>query len=417
MQVGQQVRNNGKSSGEAHVIRFVLVMLALVVEGFDLQAANFAGPSIAADFGMARSTLGPLLSASLVGILVGSTQIAPLGDRYGRKRILVLASIAFGALSLVSAMAGSPAQLIVLRFLIGIGLGGVMPNGLALAGEQFSRERQASMIGLVGIGISLGAVVAGVTAAKILPLYGWRGLFVVGGILPVLIAIIIALAMPESSAAYESRASASVETVIQPGSVRAILQPAMRSMTVMIWLVFIGTTLNFYLLAGWIPLLMKGSGWSIAGAAWITAGFHLGGVIGGVCASLALTRGGWSTAAMFVGGAAVTMVVLAFAQPGAVETVVFIIAAGFCTTGTLNAINGATGGAYPPHLRSTGLGWALGTGRVGSILGPLVGSVAALVNLDQNNRFFVIPVIPLIVVMLLAIQLARQTSRVAVLRT
>src|SRR5579872_4313833 len=148
MQVEQQVRG-GDSPEEAHVLRFLLVMLALVVEGFDLQAANFAGLSIAADFRMARSALGPLLSASLVGILVGSTQIAPLGDRFGRKRILVLASVAFGALSLVSAMAGSPTQLIVLRFLVGIGLGGVMPNGLALAGEQFSQERQASMIGLV----------------------------------------------------------------------------------------------------------------------------------------------------------------------------------------------------------------------------------------------------------------------------
>jgi AAHS family 4-hydroxybenzoate transporter-like MFS transporter len=204
---------------------------------------------------------------------------------------------------------------------------------------------------------------------------------------------------------------ASLEASTRRGSVKAILQPPMRSMTIMIWLIFIGTTLNFYLLSGWIPVLMKGSGWSIAGAAWVTAAFHMGGVVGGVCASLALARGGWSTATIFLGGAALTMAVLAFAQPGAIETVVFIVAAGFCSTGTLNAINGATGGAYPPHLRSTGLGWALGTGRIGSILGPLVGSLAALVNLDRNDRFFVIPVIPLILVMLLAIQLSRQTSR------
>jgi MFS family permease len=411
MQVGQQARSGDNSSSGARVLRFLLVMLALVVEGFDLQAANFAGPSIAADFGITRSSVGPLLSASLVGILVGSTQIAPLGDRFGRKRILVLASAAFGVLSLVAAMAGSTGQLIVLRFLIGVGLGAVMPNALALAGEQFSRQRQASMIGLVGIGISLGGVVAGVTAARVLPPYGWRGLFTVGGILPLLIAIIIALAMPESPAVYEGRTLPSVEAT-QRGSVKAILQPAMRAMTIMIWLVFIGTTLTFYLLAGWIPLLMKGSGWSIAGAAWVTTAFHMGGVIGGVCASLALARGGWSTATVFIGGATLTMVILAFAQPGPIATVVFIIAAGFCTTGTLNAINGATGGAYPPHLRSTGLGWALGTGRIGSILGPLVGSVAALVNLDRNDHFFAIPVIPLILVMLLVIQLSRQTARV-----
>jgi AAHS family 4-hydroxybenzoate transporter-like MFS transporter len=137
----------------------------------------------------------------------------------------------------------------------------------------------------------------------------------------------------------------------------------------------------------------------------------MGGVVGGVCASLALERRGWSTVATFIAGAALTMLVLAFANVGAVGTVVFIIIAGFCSTGTLNAINGATGGAYPFHLRSTGLGWALGIGRIGSILGPLVGSLAALVNLDRHNRFFVIPVIPLILVLLLAVQLSRQTAR------
>jgi AAHS family 4-hydroxybenzoate transporter-like MFS transporter len=408
----QRVWSSQESSAGRQVLRFLLVMLALVVEGFDLQAANFAGPSIATDFGISRSHLGPLLSASLVGILVGSTQIAPLGDRFGRKRILVLASAAFGALSLVAATAASTSQLLVLRFLIGIGLGAVMPNGLALAGEQFSRERQASMIGLVGIGISMGGVAAGVTAARLLPSYGWRGLFAVGGILPLVIALIIALALPESSSGREGRTEAGPEATARRGGVSAILQPEMRSMTLMIWLIFIGATLNFYLLSGWIPLLMRGSGWSIAGAAWVTAAFHMGGVVGGVCASLALVRGGWSTATIFIGAGALTMFVLAFAHPGAVETVGFIVAAGFCTTGTLNAINGATGGAYPFHLRSTGLGWALGTGRVGSILGPLVGSLAAVVNLDRNNHFFVIPAIPLIAVMLLAIQLSRQTSGV-----
>ena len=322
-------------------------MLALVVEGFDLQAANFAGPSIAADFGIDRSRLGPLLSASLLGVLVGSTQIAPLGDRFGRKRIVVLCSAAFGVLSLLAAMAGSIPQLIVLRILIGIGLGGVMPNGLALAGETFRRERQASMIGMVGIGITMGGVVAGVTAARVLPLYGWRGLFVVGGILPLVIALVVALALPEGSAARETPAASGVDGSARHSGVTAILEPPLRSLTIMIWLIFVGVTLNFYLLSGWIPLLMKGSGWSTTGAAWVTSAFHMGGVVGGICASLALARGGWWTVAAFMAGAALMMVVLAFAETGAFGTVVLIVMAGFCVTGTLNAINGAKGVLTP----------------------------------------------------------------------
>ena len=407
-------QSSNEGSGGASLVRLLLLMLALVVEGFDLQAANFAGPSIAADFGIDRSRLGPLLSASLLGVLVGSTQIAPLGDRFGRKRIVVLCSAAFGVLSLIAAMAGSIPQLIVLRILIGIGLGGVLPNGLALAGETFRRERQASMIGLVGIGITMGGVVAGVTAARLLPMYGWRGLFAVGGVLPLVIALVVALALPEASTARETCAAPSVDGPARRSGVTVILQPPLRSLTIMIWLIFVGVTLNFYLLSGWIPLLMKQSGWSMAGAAWVTSAFHMGGVVGGICASLALVRGGWWTVAAFMAGAAIMMIMLAFAATGAFGNVVLLVISGFCVTGTLNAINGATGGTYPVHLRSTGLGWALGIGRIGSILGPLVGSLAALVDLDRSNHFFVIPVIPLILVMLLAIRLARQTSRVRV---
>jgi AAHS family 4-hydroxybenzoate transporter-like MFS transporter len=165
--VGDHSQSGDEASPGTRATGFLLVMPALVVEGFDLQSANFAGPSIAAHFGIDRSRLGPLLSASLAGVLVGSTLVAPLGDRFGRKRIVVLASAAFGLLSLLAANGASIEQLVGLRFLIGIGLGGVMPNGLALAGEMFSQRRHASMIALAGIGITTGGVVAGVAAARL----------------------------------------------------------------------------------------------------------------------------------------------------------------------------------------------------------------------------------------------------------
>ncbi len=398
--------------GGTRVVKFLLVMLALMVEGFDLQAVNFAGPSIAATFGIDRAQLGPLLSASLVGVLLGSTQAAPLGDRYGRKRFLVIGSVLFGVLSLLAARATSIPELLVLRFLIGIGLGGVLPNGLALAGEISPPERQASMIGLASIGITAGGVVAGVTAARVLPVYGWQGLFVVGGLLPLPIALLIGLALPSSkgpcSVGQPTRGPAGHAF----GGLRTVLTPPLRSMTMLIWLVFTVVAMNFYLLSGWIPLLMRGSGLSMAGAAWVTTAFHIGGVIGGVCASLALTRGGWRTAAAFMASGALMMTALAFLHTSSYGTILLIVLSGFSVTGSLTAINGATGGAYPAHLRSTGLGWALGMARVGSILGPLVGSLAALLNLDRDNRFFMLPVVPLALVSLAAVQLARHDSRV-----
>lgn len=386
------------------LVGVTLVMLALMVEGFDLQAANLVGPSIVADFGITRSQLGPLLSASLAGILLGSTQVAPLGDRFGRKPVLVVASLAYGLLSLGAACVTSIAALGVLRFLIGIGLGAVMPNGLALAGEMFDEHRQASMTGLVGIGITMGGVVAGVTAAEIMPLWHWRGVFVVGGVLPMAIALLLVLCLREPGLAADGIRH-------QRGSVRAILVPSLRRSTLIAWVAFAGMSLAFHLLSSWIPLMVARVGQSAASAAWTTTAFHAGGVTGGIVASLLLTRGHWRIAALFMGGACATMLLLGAIPAGPLVSLALFIVAGFFVTGTLNAINGAAGGLYPVAVRATGLGWALGIARLGSIMGPLVGSAAAMAGIDRDHRFFFLPLVPLGIALVAALALARIASR------
>ncbi len=394
------VRVGHGATQAGRLVGVALVMLTLMVEGFDLQAANLVGPSIVADFGISRSQLGPLLSASLVGILLGSTRVAPLGDRYGRKPVLIVASLAYGLLSLGAASATSITQLAVLRFLIGIGLGAVMPNGLTLAGEMFEEHRQASMTGLVGIGITMGGVLAGVTSAEILPHWHWRGVFVVGGVLPVAIALLLALCLREPPLAAD-------DVRHKRGSVRAILVPSLRASTLTVWVVFASMSLAFHLLSSWIPLMVARVGQSPASAAWTTTAFHAGGVSGGIVASLLLTRGHWQTAALFMSGACVTMLLLGAFPAGPSVSLALFIVAGFFVAGTLNAINGAAGGLYPMASRATGLGWSLGIARVGSIMGPLVGSVAATAGIDRDHRFFFLPVLPLAIALVASLALAR----------
>ncbi|MBO9575668.1 MAG: MFS transporter [Sphingobium sp.] len=381
-----------------------LVVLALMVEGFDLQTANLAGPSIMAAFDITRAQLGPLLSASLFGILVGATLVAPLGDRYGRKRVVVIASAAYGVLSLIAATATSVEQLAILRFLIGIGLGVVMPNGLAMAGAMYDGPRHASATAFAGIGITLGGVVAGATAARVLPVYHWQGLFVVGGILPLIIAAIIAVALREV-------APAAGKAVKRRGTIDVILAPSMRMTTLIVWLMFVFIALNIHLLASWIPLLMKGSGRSVAAAALVTSGFHAGGVLGGIVASLLLRRAGWHAVAVFAAGAALTMLSLALLSPGPVAIVLLIACAGFFVTGIQNGVNGTTSALYPPESRATGLGWALGVARIGAIMGPMVGSLASLVGLDEGGHFFLIPAASLLIVLMLALVVAPRAGR------
>lgn len=383
----------------------VLVILTLTVEGFDLQTANLAAPSILQQFGISRSQLGPLLSASLFGILVGATLVAPLGDRRGRKRIVVIASMAYGCLSLAAAAAGSVWQLTALRFLIGIGLGAVMPNSLAMAGALYDARRHASVTALAGIGITLGSAVAGVTAARLLPVYHWQGLFIAGGVLPLAIAAIVAVALPDAGA--EGGATAAEARL---GRLSVVLARPIRTTTILTWLMFVCVALNVHLLASWIPLLMKGAGLSIAGAAWVTTGFHAGGLAGGIVASLLLRRAGWQAVAIFAGCAAATMLILALTPASAGATIALIACAGFFVTGLQNGINGAASDLYPAASRATGLGWALGVARIGAILGPWVGTLAALGGADRDKLFFLIPAGPLLLVLVLATMVARRAG-------
>ncbi len=169
MMADNPAANAAPASAARSWLGFLLVTLSLVVEGFDLQSANFAGPSIIEHFAIGKAQLGPLQSASLVGLLVGAVSLAPLGDRFGRRAILIAGCIFYGLFSLVSAAATSFTELIILRFVIGIGLGAVLPNALALAGEFAPEKLLASAAGLVGIGITFGGTVAGATAAVVLP--------------------------------------------------------------------------------------------------------------------------------------------------------------------------------------------------------------------------------------------------------
>jgi AAHS family 4-hydroxybenzoate transporter-like MFS transporter len=318
---------------------------------------------------------------------------------------LVIASAAYGVLSLVAAAAVSIEQLAILRFLIGIGIGVVMPNGLAMAGAMYDGPRHASATAFAGIGITLGGVVAGVTAARVLPVYHWQGLFVVGGILPLVIAAIIAVALREVVPAA-GRATAKPR-----GTIGVILAPSMRVTTLVVWLMFVFIALNIHLLASWIPLLMKGSGRSAAGAALVTTGFHAGGVLGGVVASLWLRRAGWHAVAVFAAGAALTMLSLALLSPSSAVTVLLIACAGFFVTGIQNGVNGTASALYPPESRATGLGWALGVARIGAIMGPMVGSFASLAGLDKGGHFFLIPAASLLIVLTLALVGARREGR------
>jgi MFS transporter, AAHS family, 4-hydroxybenzoate transporter len=401
------------SNGEARRRTWIwtgALLLALVSEGYDLQAANFAAPGILKSFGITRAQVGPLLSSSLLGVLFGAALIGPLGDRLGRRLLITSGSVAYGLLSLCAAWSTNLAQLIVLRFLIGLGLGGVLPNALALASELARRGGEAAAAGLIGIGITIGGVLAGLFASALIVPYGWRSIFVVGGVLPLLIAAGLQFTLPESPAVIARRAERKGEAtrgswLPSPGP---LFGEGMALSTLAIWLTFIAILMCVYLLSGWIPLLLNQGGFSASTAALIGAAYHGGGVAGGVAASLWLRRGGWNVVAAFALLACGTMAFLVEGPRSTLPLVAGIVAAGFFVTGSQNAINGAGGASYESRTRSSGLGWALGVGRLGAVAGPLIGSAAVPLGMKEARQLFALPLIPLGVAAVAALWLSRR---------
>lgn len=383
------------------------LLLALVSEGYDLQAANFAAPAIVKSLSIAKANVGPLLSASLLGVLFGAALIGSLGDRLGRKRLIIGGCVAYGLLSLGAAACSVLWELVLLRFLIGLGLGGVLPNALALASDLARRGSEATAAGLIGIGITFGGVLAGLAAAALVPAYGWQSVFVVGGVLPLGIVVLLWAVLPESSAHPPVRSPPGVTGVSTPGPA-ALFRDGLAAQTVTIWVIFAAILLCVYLLSGWIPLLLNQSGFSTRSAALIGAAYQGGGVAGGVLASLLLKRRGWDVVAGFASLAAASMVFLVCGPASTFFLVLGVVLAGFFVTGTQNAINGAGGASYESKIRSSGLGWALGVGRLGSVAGPLVGSAAVMLGMQDPRHLFALPILPLAIAAACAVWLRRR---------
>jgi len=341
------------------------LLLALISEGYDLQAANFAAPAIVRALGISKAQVGPLLSASLLGVLFGAALIGPLGDRWGRKRLIIGGRLGYGVLSLAAAGAMTLPQLILLRFLFGLGLGGVLPNALALASELARPGGEATAAGLIGIGITFGGVVAGLTSAALLPRYGWPSMFLVGGLLPLMIVVLLQLLLPKSPA-YATREQPAVRSWTLPGPA-SLFRHGSAGKTLAIWLIFIA-------------------------------------------ASLLLARRGWNVVTLFAAMACLTLAMLVLGLRSTPLLALGVIVAGFCVTGTQNAINGAGGASYAAGIRSSGLGWALGVGRLGSVAGPLVGSLAVLLGMKEARHLFALPLLPLVVAGLAALWLGRRVS-------
>ncbi len=390
----------------------VLIGGVVVMDGFDVQAIGFVAPALTQDWHIDPAALGPVFGAGLLGMLLGSMVLSILADRIGRRPVLVGATAFFSLCMLGTAAAESLQQLAFLRFLTGLGIGGVMANAVALASEYSPQRQRASLLMWISCGFTGGAIAGGLISASLIPWAGWRSVFLVGGILPLGIAAVMYWHLPESLLFLSLQKKdhdklgqlvrriapdadlgrdlhlAWTEEVRGRGSFTKLFRDGRALMTLLLWLVSFANLLNLFFLANWLPLLSTRMGFSSSTAVLMGTTLQLGGFIGAIFMGPLIDRLGYYRVLVpvfLMAGFAVAGI----GQPGLSLALLYLVifAAGVCIVGAQPALNALASTLYPTEIRATGVGWSLGVGRAGAIVGPVVAAQLVALNWSSQGLF------------------------------
>jgi MFS transporter, AAHS family, 4-hydroxybenzoate transporter len=380
---------------------FVLCGLCLIMDGFDVQAIGFVAPRLMEEWKITGAVLGSVLSAALVGVLFGSILLSMLADRIGRRPVLIGACLFFSVVTLLTARVTSVEQLLVIRFIGGVGLGSIMPNAMALVGEYSPPRVRVAAIVIVGTGFTAGAMVAGFVSFWLIPRFGWRSVFYVGGAIPLVIGTLMFFLLPESLQ-YLALHGKSPEKLgrwlkrVNPAltitrqtqflvheqrqmgvPLIKLFQQGRGGATLLMWTVYFMNLLNLYFLSSWLPTvttpLVKAAGVSASYSSLIGSTLQVGGVLGAVMLGPLINRFGFmkvlTTCFVFA-----CVSIGAIGQPGLSLGMLFLVVfvAGVGIVGSQSGLNALAATLYPTDLRSTGIGSGLGVGRMGSIVGPVL---------------------------------------------
>ena len=399
---------------------FILCGVCLFMDGFDTQAIAYVGPTLVREWKIPSAALGSVFSAAPFGVLIGSLLFSMLADKIGRRPVLIGVTLYYAVLTLLTARASAVNELLAIRFVAGIGLGGIMPNAVSLVGEYSPKRARVTVMMVVGNCFSAGAALGGFLAAQLIQSYGWRSVFYFGGVVPLAVAGAMLLALPESlqflvlRGGSEDRVSRWLRRIDSsaPLGARYVVPEAAHNRgvpwvhlfydgralgTVMIWAINFMNLLNLYFLTNWLPTVVASIGYSTPVAVRIGATLQLAGAIGAFLQGWFVHRLGF-VPVLATGFALASLNIALIGYPGiSLALLVAVVSiAGLGVVGGQSGVNAFSATYYPTDLRSTGVGAGLGVGRVGAIVGPYVGGQLLALHWS-NQQLFLASAVPAII--------------------
>jgi MFS transporter, AAHS family, 4-hydroxybenzoate transporter len=397
--------------GPLHVRVLILCALVAFLDGYDLQSMASAIPTLAADWGVAPGDLRWIATAALVGVAGAALFVSPLGDYVGRRAILLGSFGLVGLATVMTATANDAHALFAWRLVTGIGLGASMPNALALAAEYVPAAQRVALVTLLAAGLSLGAACSGFVAPGVIAFGGWQAIFATGGAVMLLLWLPL-FALPESVRFMVARARDPVTIGrllerLDPGyrhatdhvftlpdghlskvSVRQLFMDGLASTTITLWIIFFLNLGLLYLLASWLPVLLKARGLPLEAALRYAGLFQIGGVIGGFLLAWLIKRWGPFVVLITTYAAAAAALLIVSSEVAAPLTLVLsLLVIGNGVVGGQAALNALSASLYPTRARATGVGWALGMGRIGAISAPVIGGAFLGANASPRRVF------------------------------
>jgi MFS transporter, AAHS family, 4-hydroxybenzoate transporter len=410
--IGEVLENS--QIGPLHIRVFALCMISLIMDGFDVQMMGYVGPALVGDWKIQGSQLGPVFAAANFGVLIGALLLSMLADKIGRRPVLVGATLAFSAMTIITGYAQTMEQLLWLRFLGGIPMGCIIPNATALIGEFSPKGRKVTLMMCITVGFTGGAMLAGAVALWLIPAFGWRSMFFFGGVIPLVIGLLMAWGLPESLQflAVQKRRLDQLARWLRQLDPRIAIDSSTRFIaneetrggvpivhlfyegrgptTVLLWIVNFTNILILYSLSNWLPTIVTGMGYTVQTANLIGTVMQGGGLIGTFGLAWLIAKKGFLPVLALTFAMATVSIAL-IGQPGLTIWVLgaIVFVAGWCVVGGQPAINALSATFYPTYLRSTGVGAGLGVGRTGAIIGPYLGGVLLAQQWTPQQLFWV----------------------------